>query len=487
VNFFFRIDASRQIGAGHFVRCLALANELQSRGARSCFVCSHLPESFAGALKARGHELIRIETSLAGQEEDANRTLAAVGARRCEWLVVDHYALDIIWERRLRSMTKHLLVIDDLANRDHDCDVLVDQNYYLNAGTRYLGKVPDACNTLLGPKYALLREEFRLARSMAKPRDGLVRKILIFMGGGDEANYTAVAIDTLARLQFRQVQVDVVIGAEHFNLIEIESACANYGFSLHVQTDKMASLMIAADLAIGSGGSATWERCCLGLPCLAVSAASNQEQLLRDSAGSGALYAPAVSPNDSDGLSRHLRSLMENPSLLMSLSLNSMKLVDGRGVYRVLRAMGIIAVSVRLALKSDALNLFEWRNHPSIRRVSRNTEAIDWTMHQAWLGSVLGDSNRTLLIGEIESQPIGAVRFDMSGSSAEVSIYMVPGQEGRGLGADLLTAAEAWLRRNRPGVTRIDADVLGGNAVGRNLFSAACYDTEVTRFTKRMD
>lgn len=503
MNIIIRVDASRQIGTGHFVRCLALADALRAQGGRSCFVCRHLPNALAEALISQGHELMWIGASAStvpsdsggthaewlgvAQDEDANQTLAALGGRPCDWLVVDHYALDSVWERKLRAAVRRVLVLDDLADRNHDCDVLLDQNFYENAERRYLGKVSAGCALLLGPNYAILREEFRRARNEAQPRTGVVRNILVFLGGTDAANRTAWVVDALKQLDLRRVQVEVVIGAGHPHQDAIETACARHGFRLHIQTTRMAELMAAADLAIGAGGSASWERCCLGLPCLAISVAANQDQLIRDSARAGVLCAPSVSPTDTEELAGHIRSLMANSFLLESLSLNSLKLVDGRGVQRVLRAMGVRPVNVRPALAADAAPLFQWRNHPSIREVSRTTDLIDWPAHQIWLASTLDNPERVLLIGEVATRPVGVVRFDVTGNYAEISIYMVPGQEHRGLGPDLLLAAEEWFARSHPNVRHLGAEVLGENLPARRLFATACYHTGSTHFTKRMD
>jgi UDP-2,4-diacetamido-2,4,6-trideoxy-beta-L-altropyranose hydrolase len=503
VNILIRVDASRQIGTGHFVRCLALADALRTWGGRTCFICRHLPKALAETLVSQGHELIRIDSSTAvsppgsgdtysewlgvAQEEDASQTLAALGGRSCDWLVVDHYALDYLWERKMRTAVRHVLVLDDLADRSHECDVLVDQNFYEDADSRYVGKVSDGCITLVGPKYAILREEFRRARREAQPRTGVVRDIFVFLGGTDAMNCTTPVVRALRQLALGAVQVDVVIGAEHPHLNEIKTLCKSDGFRLHIQTSRMAELMLAADLAIGAGGSANWERCCLGLPCLAISIADNQDRLVRDSARAGVLYAPSVSPTDADALAHHIRSLMENPLLLESHSLNSMKLVDGRGVQRILRVMGARPVNVRPARSNDAAHLFQWRNHPSIRQVSRTTDLIDWAAHQLWLASTLENLDRVLLIGEVATRPIGVVRFDVTGNCAEISIYLVPGQEQRGLGTDLLLAAEEWFRRSRPDVRHLQAEVLGENMPARKLFATACYHTVSTHFTKRMD
>jgi UDP-2,4-diacetamido-2,4,6-trideoxy-beta-L-altropyranose hydrolase len=501
VNVVFRVDASRRIGAGHLARCLSLADALKARGARCRFLCRHLPDSFAAMIASNGHGLARLgarggsesdvgdaerEAGLeVTQEEDARQTTAACAGSRIDWLVVDHYALDAVWERAIRASATQIIAIDDLANRPHDCDVLLDQNLYSDADTRYRDHVPQQCRLLLGPAYALLRKEFRQERVHAKTRSGPVRRILVCYGGVDAANHTAVAIEALRRLELPEVHVDVVIGAEHPRRDEIAVICKTMRFTLHVQTTSMAKLMAAADLAIAAGGSATWEFCCLGLPVIALAVAHNQTRLVHDCALAGVLYALGQ-PLDPDCLARHLRSLIENPLLRQSISQNGMRIVDGRGTDRVLRALGVVPVEVRPAVVDDARNLFEWRNHPSIRQVSRSNAALEWSAHNRWLGAILTDPGRVLLIGETAGRPVGVVRFDVSEDAVQVSIYIVPGHEHRGTGADLLAAAEMWVSKHRPGVRHLNAEVLGENVPSHRLFAAAGYQCRSTLYAKRI-
>jgi UDP-2,4-diacetamido-2,4,6-trideoxy-beta-L-altropyranose hydrolase len=503
VNVVFRVDASQRIGVGHLMRCLTLAEALRVRGVRSRFVCRQLPETIADLIVSKRHELIRMQCPADAvvaaaelphsawlglpQEEDARQVVTALGGHACDWLVVDHYALDARWEQQLRVSASRIFVIDDLADRNHDCDVLLDQNFYEDADTRYSGRVPEDCRLLLGSRYALLREEFERARRAARPRDAGVRRILVFFGGADSTNHTELAIEALRRLDLRDIHVDVVIGAQHPRRSEIEALCAACGFALYVQTLRMAELMLAADLAMGAGGTASWERCCVGLPCLTISVASNQDQVVRDAAIAGALYAPGELSGSPDALARHLRAIIENHLLLASLSRNAMKLADGRGAARVVRAMGIFEVTVRPAIDADSRQLFEWRNHPSIRQVSRSTDVIDWTTHSLWFEAVLANPDRALLIGERDGHTVGVVRFEIAATQAEVSIYMVPGREGDRLGADLLLAAEEWLARSRPDVRSLLAEVLGGNVLSHSLFVTAGYQTGSVSYRKRVN
>lgn len=293
----FRVDASSQIGTGHFMRCLTLADALKKRGAHIRFVSRHLPEYLRNMLVAKGHEFSPLSSApcqkasdaLAhslwlgtSQHADVQDSIQALSDQTWDWLVVDHYALDACWETALRQTAKKILVIDDIADRQHDCDILLDQNFYEDMNTRYADKVPPHCQLLLGPRYALLREEFLRIREQVKPRSGPVKRIFVFFGGVDTDNYTGRAVEALSEMGISDLHVDVVIGAQHPCREKIESACAQFGFVCHIQTDKMAELMAAADLAIGAGGSAVWERCCLGLPSIIFALAENQKKAVVD-------------------------------------------------------------------------------------------------------------------------------------------------------------------------------------------------------------
>lgn len=502
MNVAFRVDASIEIGTGHFMRCLTLATGLKQRGARIRFVSRHMPEHLRDMVNAKGHEMATLnsipneepagESAYAqwlgvSQAQDATDANHALSDQTWDWLVVDHYALDARWETVLRNAVKRILVIDDIADRRHDCDVLLDQNFYADMDIRYTGKVPSHCRLLLGPHYALLREEFRQMRERITPRTGQVKRVLVFWGGVDADNYTSQAIEALSKIGNHDLHVDVVIGEQHPNREQIESACSGHGFSCHVQTGQMAELMAAADLAIGGGGSVSWERCCLGLPALAFPVANNQRRLVEEAALQGFLYSPLFQSGTTLPIELHLRALLETPGLLQLISRRGLEAVDGFGIHRVLRAIRSSPIAVRKATQADSGRLFNWRNHPSIRAVSRNSDPIEESTHEAWLNAVLSDPDRVLLIGEYQGESIGVVRFDGRSDEAEVSVYLVPGHQGEGFGSDLLLAAEQWLSEHRPNVSSIKAEVLGSNQPGHRLFRTCGYETRSALYTKKID
>ena len=501
MKFAFRVDASSQIGTGHFMRCLTLADVLKQRDAQIRFVSRHLPGHLRDMLAAKGHQFMPLNSSSSeaisddlphahwlgtSQHADEQDTIQALSDQTWDWLVVDHYALDARWESVVRKTTKNILVIDDIADRQHDCDVLLDQNFYTDMDTRYTVKVPAHCRLLLGPRYALLRDEFRQLRERVNPRTGPVKRILVFFGGVDVDNYTARAIEALAYIGSHDLHVDVVIGAQHPHREQIESACADHDFAWHVQTNRMAELMASADLAVGAGGSASWERCCLGLPALTFSTADNQRRLVEEAALRGLLYSPLSRSGIAPSIELHLKALLDNPCLLQMISRRGLEAVDGLGVQRVLRAIGSRSIAIREATQADSENLFIWRNHSSIRAVSRNADPIEKSIHEAWLSAVLSDPGRALLIGECQGEAIGVVRFDVRVDEAEVSMYLVPGHQGEGFGSELLLVAEQWLAEYRSDVLSIKAEVRGSNQPSHRLFHTCEYQTRSALYTKKV-
>ena len=331
----FRVDASNQIGTGHFMRCLTLADELKKQRAQIRFISRNLPRYLIDMLTEKGMEYLPLSLDDAkesvdellhanwlgtSQARDAQATVEALANQLWDWIIVDHYALDERWESSVRESCKKLMVIDDLADRQHDCDLLLDQNYYADMQKRYSGKVPVHCQLLLGSRYALLREEFRILREQIKPRTGEVKKILVFFGGVDANNYTSLAIQALAELKCKQ-QVDVVIGAQHPKREQIQEACIKYCYVCHVQTSKMAELIAEADLGIGAGGSVMWERCYLGLPTITVVSAANQVRTTEDVAAIGAIeYLGRTNELKKIDYINAIRKMLANPTYVKQIS-----------------------------------------------------------------------------------------------------------------------------------------------------------------------
>lgn len=473
-----RADASVALGAGHVMRCLALADELRRQGAETLFLSRRQAGDLCALIEAHGHALGPLPAEPGDASADAGQCLALFDA--VDWLVVDHYRLDAAWERALRAKARRILAIDDLADRRHDCDLLLDQNQRPEAGARYAGLLPEGCVELHGPRHALLRPEFAARRAGLRRRDGGVERVLVFFGGADADGVTLKALAALAAPRRDEIAVDVVVGRANPRLAEIEAACQTLpGTTLHIQSEDMAGLMAAADLAIGAGGTAAWERCCLGLPCLTLGIADNQYGPAAALAEAGAqFYLGPAGAVEAPALARAIEQVIALPELLRHVGRQGMALVDGRGTARVAARMLAERLVLRPASAEDGAALFAWRNHPDTRAHAFDSAAIDPDTHARWLSGVLADPGRSLLIGEDAGRPVGVLRYDVDAgepSLALVSIYLVPGLAGRGYGTRLLLAGERWLAAHRPGVTRLEAAIRAGNDASLGAFRAAGY------------
>lgn len=356
-----RADASLQMGSGHVMRCLTLANYLKKKyGAEVVFICRTLNGNMnAYIAEVQGFTVYRLyepsgtkpfghsatphaewlEVSISDDCSETLSVLQEIG--NINWLVVDHYALDSDWEKPMRPHVGRIMVIDDLADRQHDCDLLLDQNLYQNMTNRYDGLVPEECVNMLGPQYALLRPEFYAFRNAKQPRDGVIRRILIFFGGSDPSNETLKAINAMNLLDMPDIDVDVVVGEVNIRKAEIKELCASrLCTTFHCQVDNMAELMMNADLAIGAGGSSLWERCCLGLPSIVATIATNQISIAQQAAECKAVYYMGeASMTTSTDLAQSVKLFMDNTELLRMISRNGMSLVDGNGLLKVTEAM----------------------------------------------------------------------------------------------------------------------------------------------------
>ncbi|MFH1067238.1 MAG: UDP-2,4-diacetamido-2,4,6-trideoxy-beta-L-altropyranose hydrolase [bacterium] len=273
----FRADASEFIGAGHVMRCLTLADEFRTRDASAFFICREMKGDLRKKIRERDYDVKTLAQDCVSWQDDAEQTLRALPSQ-VDCLVVDHYHLDAQWEKSVRQKAKKILAVDDLANRPHDCDFLLDQNFFSNAAQRYHGLVPQKCRLFLGPNFALLRPQFHEARKRLAKRNGQMRRVLISFGGGDASNETEKAL--LALQSLPQLEIDVVLGPSASHQKSVEALCDSMkNAALHVAVENMADLMVRADLAIGGSGTSAWERCYLGLPSLVMILAENQENV----------------------------------------------------------------------------------------------------------------------------------------------------------------------------------------------------------------
>lgn len=345
---FIRADSSVQIGSGHIMRCLTLAGDLTNAGLEVFFITRDLPGNLVAHIQSQGYPALVLPALLkpAGVEdiqwlsrhwaEDAQATAMLIRRHQQDdqradiLLVVDHYAFDSRWERMLRPIVQGIRVIDDLANRPHECDSLLDQNFYQDMPGRYRGLTPPGCRLWLGPKYALLRPEFRKARHAIRPRDGKVRHLLLFFGGSDPTGETFKALEALTVPGLSDLTADVVTGLANPRremLRRVVQGLPNLTY--HCQVDYMAGLMTRADLAVGAGGTTTLERSFLGLPSVVVAVADNQVESAEALAATGAIaYAGWHETVTAASLAEAIAGLRRDPRRMIAMSRRSLELFE---------------------------------------------------------------------------------------------------------------------------------------------------------------
>jgi len=351
VRVVFRVDASLKIGTGHVMRCLTLAQALKENGADVKFICRKHEGSLIGKIRSSEfnvHELevleeLEVDNELAHshwlgatQQQDADDCIDILKVEKSDWLIVDHYALDEQWQKRLEPYYEKLMVIDDLSDRKHRCDILLDQTFGRQQED-YLALTPEGCELLLGSQYALLRPEFSKWRAYSLERRSKpeFKKLLINMGGVDVDNATESILDELKTCGLpNDIKITVVMGeyAPHLESVKSKADELFYNVNIKVDVDNMAEVMANTDIAIGAAGATTWERCCLGLPTIQIVIAENQNIIAKSLARNNAIKLL----QDKKELSRMISNVT---GWMTNVSDVSRQISDGLGLMRVVKVI----------------------------------------------------------------------------------------------------------------------------------------------------
>lgn len=498
MRFVFRVDASRKIGSGHVMRCLTLAEQLSAQGSQCGFISRAHPGNLIELIRERGFEAIVLSLDPAspaavrsdGYEHwlgcdwrsDAEVTHAALGTLRPDWMVVDHYALDARWEALIRPCCNRLAVIDDLANRSHDCDLLLDQNAVADAEIRYEGKVPHSCQLMLGPRHALLQSRYAALRGEACPRSGVVRRVLVYFGAADSGNLTGLTVEVLLELARPEITVDVVVDPAHPHATSLATKLAAHrNFTVHGRLPTLAPLMKSADLAIGAGGATSWERCCLGLPSLVITLADNQRPIAAELDRLGVLrWLGHQDEVDAAALRSALVDLVDGRRTA-EWSRRALALVDGLGAARVAEMLllsGRAPLRARPASAQDETVLLEWANDPAVRLNSFSQCVIDPAQHHRWFHQRLGDEGCRIYIVETElGQAVGQVRLDLEGGDWVIDYSLGAPFRQRGLGRALLKTALSTFS-DEIGAVALKARVRAGNLASCKVFQSLEFTRE---------
>lgn len=355
----FRCDASIQIGSGHVMRCLTLANEMAQQGAECSFICRRHHGNLIEKIQEHGYEVypLPLESDsyvesnnkavlahanwlVSTQQRDAELSCSIVEQIKPNWLIVDHYSLDEIWEKRLRQYCKKIMVIDDLADRKHNCAVLLDQNFGRDPQD-YAAYVNEDCELLCGSNYALLRPEFAEWRSYSLERrqHNKLASILINLGGVDKDNITTKILKVLQTKSLPDhCSITIVMGSTSpwIEAVKQQAAIMQWRTVVKVGVDNMAELMANSNLAIGAAGSTSWERCCLGLPTIILVLADNQQVIASALEAVGAALIFDITMLEAEPLA-FAQGIESVAPKMREMSKTASKVTDGLGASRLSR------------------------------------------------------------------------------------------------------------------------------------------------------
>lgn len=495
-----RADASELIGIGHIMRCLTLADGLREHGANVEFICRELRGNGIDLIRSRGYSVHILSGRFTSIQAENKETIAS----SCSWfdwrqdseetaktlqslavpqlLVVDHYKIDCLWLKRIRSLAEKIMVIDDLVDRNVECDILLDQTHGREKSD-YKKYVPEDCTLLTGSEFALLRPQFLQYRPKAL-KDRALRKgiktILVSIGGYDANNVTSTAIEAISSVAWdSRIKVDIVLAGTAPSLRQVQKEVQqnDLDIEIHSNVTDMAALMAKADIAIGAGGTTIWEQLCLGLPVIVVSTADNQKDVVAKLKSAGAIIyvGEAVKVTSAD-IAETLQMVKESVKKAEELSKVSRKIIDGLGVERVVESLYqtvLGKVTLRAANHADCRKLFSWQKDPNSRRYCRNPHPPTWEEHKRWFEVSMENPLRKIFVVEDDGTPVGVVRLDIckdKPEEAEVSILISPGWKKRKYGKRALIAL-----RRRFNAYALWAEVLPANKVSQKLFASVGY------------
>ncbi|HET8747201.1 MAG TPA: UDP-2,4-diacetamido-2,4,6-trideoxy-beta-L-altropyranose hydrolase [Ramlibacter sp.] len=504
-----RCDASGGMGTGHVRRCVALARALREEGVETRLVCRRhdavsegavgdldvawLPAPSAGlrslteagasgsappAARSRGSAPAYEGPSAprhapwagVSWEEDAQETARAVAGFQPDWVLVDHYAFDARWEQAVAQATgARIAAIDDLADRAHAVELLVDQNLQPPSGDKYAGRIAPATRRLLGPRYALLAREYATAARYRFRRQ--VRSIGIFLSGADAHDASSAALRACREEAGFTGEIELVSSARSPHLARQQELARRWpGTRVLTDLPDLRAFFARHDLQVGSGGGAAWERCCIGAPSVALQIAANQAAVLPRLAELGAVeFVP-----DPQRLGHVVAELVAQPRRRVALARAARGLVDGLGSARVAAVLALAVdpqLAWRTATLADEAMLLEWANDPQARALAFQPRRILPREHHAWFAARLARPQDCLLLIATSraGTPVGVVRFEREETHWVISYSLDTAFRGWGHGPRLLAGALEALRQ-RFGPVQVQGWVRRDNAASLQVF-----------------
>jgi UDP-2,4-diacetamido-2,4,6-trideoxy-beta-L-altropyranose hydrolase len=475
MNLLFRADANPSIATGHIMRCLALAQAWKDDGGDLTFASAETTPALAKRLIAENATLQSINAP-AGGPEDARQTVNLARDANSRWVVIDGYQFTTDYQDRIKQAGLKLLVIDDLGSAHHYyADLILNQN--LHATDRLYASREDYTRLLLGPRFSLLRREFRRGDGWKRNVSSDVRRIVLTMGGSDPDDVTSRLLACFAQRNFVSARVTVLIGGSNPRRAELTRLFAELHLDADLITDAddMPSLLASADLAISGAGTTCWEMCLLGLPSILVELAPNQHEIgarLHDAGA--AIFLGRSQDVSPESVAEQLGLLLRSPEIRKQMSANAQRIVDGKGVERVLSFLRH-EIRLRRTREDDCRMFWEWANDPEVRAMSFCSEPVSWESHVGWFVSRQKDPSSLFYVAtDQNSRPVGQVRYQLERDRAVLSISISPELRGKGFGKTTLLAATEELFQDSH-ARAIDAFVKPENRSSLRLFESAGF------------
>ena len=468
----FRADANVAMGTGHAMRCLALAQAWQDSGGRCVFAMTEQTPAITSRLWENKIEIESVRTT-GGTADDAAQTATIAAQHGADWIVVDGYQFGSAYQAALKTAGLRVLLLDDNGQAaSYTADVVLNQNLHA-AGKIYAQRGPNT-QLLLGPRYALLRREFRAWRNWRREHPARARKILITMGGSDPDNVTARVIDAVNSLA--DVEAVVLVGGSNPHLAAIEEKIGggNSSVRLVVDAQNVGEWMAWADVAISGAGTTFWEMCFLGLPSVLLVLAENQEGVAATAQEMNIAWNLGWhSKIEASVLYGKIKELLDSVEIRKTQSDNGRKLVDGRGAERV--SAFLSEIELRPTIEADCELFWEWANDADVRAASFRDKTISWKDHSRWFRDKMQDRNAIFYTATNRSSlQMGQVRYQIEDNRAVLSISLGVAFRGRGWGQKLLTLAVEKLWQESD-VDFIDAFVKPANSASIKLFEHAGF------------
>lgn len=518
-----RADAGPQIGMGHVMRCLALAEPWLQAGSAVTLLTApragglqppsvgsdnpterRLQTGGTDALRARAESLgvsLRELSTTPGSPADAAETIALAQSLRAAWLVLDGYHFDAAFQLAVKAVGIRLLVFDDTAHAAHySADFILNQN--LGATAALYPHREATTHLLLGPRFVQLRGEFLKCSRRGEEADGACSgnppphvggypRVMVTFGGSDPDNITAQVLSPLRTIP--NLAADIILGPANPHSAALQAAISHLlsPISIHTNPPNLPQLLSRADLAICAGGTTAWELSFLGVPMLVLVLAENQRTNAERLAQTGAAIHTSIAT-----LADDLRSLLADAPRRAEMSRRASALVDGLGTFRVWLRMNEDSLHLRPATADDCRRVWEWANDPAVRAISFTSEPIPWELHVAWFTRKLADANTRLWIarppgapvsdpalsdsrvpnaGSETGAPLGQVRFDLDGSTSTISVSLDASRRGKNLGALLIwSACQKHFRESA--VETIHAFIKPDNAASIRTFEKAGFE-----------